>query len=106
MRTMRFAVDVSVPGRFFPRGAVVRVVPAGAVALVLPDRDAHATLCPVPAHALQPVRRFRAWLFHRDAGLAAAQDRFAADATELEAQLALELPECDLLDIEDIDEGA
>jgi len=44
---MQFLQDTQVEGRLFPRGAQVKIVKAGTLALVLPDPGVYTTLCAV-----------------------------------------------------------
>lgn len=49
---MQVLKNTQVEGRFFPRGSRVRAIEAGDSCLVLPDPDAHTTLCAVPTKSL------------------------------------------------------
>ena len=98
-RWMRFVEDTQADGRFFPKGAELEVVDAGAHALVLPDTEAHTTLCAVSMKSLVAVKPFRVVLLNRVVGLADTQIRFGTDEADVRAIIALRAPDCDVLEL-------
>lgn len=100
---MRFVEDTQVGGRFFPKGAEVKVIPAGDDALLPPDTSAHTTLCALPRRNLVRLQVFRVLLQNRFVGLEDLQIRRATDEAELRALLARRAPDCEVLSIEAAD---
>lgn len=97
---MRFLGDTQVEGRFFPKGALVQALPAGDMALVLPDPGAHTTLCAVPVRNLVPLQRFRIVLVNHRVGLLAEQFRWAIDADDAKATIDRTAPDCEILELD------
>lgn len=96
---MRFLRDTQVEGRFFPKGAQVEALPAGDMALVLPDPGAHTTLCAVPIRNLVPLQRFRIVLINRHVGLLDEQFRWAVDAGDLQSTIGDAAPDCEIVEM-------
>jgi hypothetical protein len=94
---MRFLGDTQVEGRFFPKGALVQALPAGDMALVLPDPVAHTTLCAVPVRSLVPLQRFRIVLVNHRVGLMDEQFRWAIDADDVRAAIDHTAPDCEIV---------
>jgi len=67
-RRMRFVEDTQVDWRFFPKGAEVQSIHAGSHALVLPDTQAHTTICAIPLGSLVALKPFRMLLANRIVG--------------------------------------
>jgi hypothetical protein len=99
---MRFFEDTQVDGRFFPKGAEVEVVPAGANALVLPDTDAYTTICAVPVKSLVPLKPFRVLLLNRLAGIGDAQIRLGTDEADVRSSIERRAPDCEVLEVEEL----
>lgn len=97
---MQFVQDTQAQGRFFPRGARVQAIAAGSTSLVLPDPEAHTTLCAVPARNLVRLQLFRVLLVNRCVGLADAQLRWGLDADEVLSTLAQGAPDCEVIGLE------
>jgi hypothetical protein len=102
---MRFLTDTQVDGRFFPLGAEVQTIAAGDLALVLPDPRAHTTLCAVPARNLARLRQFRVVLVNRRVGLLAEQLRWAIDAEEIKSSIDDNAPDCEIVELDQVDAG-
>lgn len=97
---MRFLCDTQVEGRFFPKWAQVQALPAGDMALVLPDPVAHTTLCAVPIRNLVPLQRFRIVLVNRRVGLMDEQFRWAIDAGDARAAIDHTAPDCEIVELD------
>lgn len=97
---MRFVEDTQVAGRFFPKGAEVRVIQADGDVLLPPDTGAHTTLCALPMRNLVRLQVFRVLLQNRFVGLEDLQIRRATDEAELRAFLARRVPDCAVVSIE------
>lgn len=97
---MRFVEDTQVAGRFFPKGAEVRVIQAGGDVLLPPDTSAHTTLCALPMRNLVRLQVFRVSLQNRLVGLEDSQIRRATDEAEVRALLARRAPDCEIVSIE------
>lgn len=100
---MRFLRDTSVEGRFFPQGAQVQTLAAGDMALVLPDPGTYTTLCSVPARNLAPLKHFRIVLVNRRVGLLAEQFRWAVDADDLKLAIERTAPDCEIVELDQVD---
>ena len=98
-RWMRFVEDTQAEGRFFPRGAEVEAIDAGAHALVLPDAKSYASLCAVPRKRLVVLKSFRVVLLNRQVGLADTQIRLGVDEADVRAALQRRAPQCEVLDV-------
>ncbi len=98
---MRFVEDTQVPGRFFPKGAEVKMIHAGDDALLPPDTVAHTTLYAVPMRNLVRLRVFRVLLQNRVAGLEDTQIRRATDEADVRAIVARRAPDCEVLGVEE-----
>lgn len=98
-RWMRFVEDTQADGRFFPNGAEVEVIDAGAHALVLPDIRTHTTLCAVPIKRLVALKSFRVALVNRQVGLADTQIRLGVDEADVRAAIERRAPQCEVLGV-------
>jgi hypothetical protein len=96
---MQFIKDTQVDGRFFLQGARVSVINVGDRCLVLPDLEAHTTLCTVPAQNLARLTLFRVMLVNHQVGLVDEQERWGLDAADVRSSLARCAPDCEILDI-------
>lgn len=101
---MRFLLDTQVDGRFFPQGSQVQTLAAGDMALVLPDPDAHTTLCAVPAKNLAPLKRFRVVLVNDRIGLLDQQFRWALDVDDVKSIIDRSAPDCEIVELEQTDD--
>ncbi|MFT7776514.1 hypothetical protein [Roseateles sp.] len=99
---MRFVEDTQVEGRFFPRGAEVEVIAAGAIAIVPPDPAAHATMCAVSMKRLVALKAFRVLLLNREAGLAGALVRLGIDEADVRASIERRSPACEVLEVSEV----
>ena len=102
---MQFLEDTQVEGRFFPRGAQVQVIDAGSTALVLPDSDAHTTLCAVPLKNLVRLKRFRVLLANYQVGLMDDQERWGLNADDIKSTLARCAPDCEIVTLDEVDDA-
>lgn len=98
---MQVVRDTQVAGRFFPRGAHVRVIHAGDTCLVLPDPDAHTTLCAVPTKNLARLTLFRVVLVNHEVGLVDVQKRWGLDAHDVRSTIAQCAPDCEILELDE-----
>ena len=99
---MQFLRDTQVEGRLFPQGARVRVINAGDSCLVLPDPEAHTTLCAVPTKNLARLTLFRVVLVNHQVGLFDEQERWGLDATDIRSSIARSAPDCEILDLDEV----
>lgn len=102
---MRVVKDTQVDGRFFPRGAHVRVIHAGDSCLVLPDPDAHTTLCAVPRANLVPLMCFRVVQINHRVGLVDVQERWGLDADEVHDSVTRSAPDCEIVELHQVQPG-
>ncbi|MBV5294367.1 MAG: hypothetical protein JZU58_18660 [Curvibacter lanceolatus] len=102
---MRVVKDTQVDGRFFPRGAHVLVIHAGDSCLVLPDPDAHTTLCAVPRANLAPLLRFRVVQINHRVGLVDVQERWGLNADEVRYSFASSAPDCEMVELYQVSYG-
>ncbi|RUF23371.1 hypothetical protein IPC1132_25470 [Pseudomonas aeruginosa] len=98
---MQILRDTQVEGRFFPRGARVRVIDAGDRCLVLPDPEAHTTLCAVPTKNLARLKLFRVVLVNHQVGLVDEQTRWGLDADDVRSSIARGAPDCEILELDE-----
>ncbi|QET31270.1 hypothetical protein L0Z11_04575 [Burkholderia multivorans] len=96
---MQVLSDIQVEGRFFPRGSRVQVIEAGDSSLVLPDPDAHTTLCAVPTKNLARLTLFRVVLVNHRVGLMDEQERWGLDADDVRSSIARSAPDCEILEL-------
>lgn len=102
---MRVLRDTQVHGRFFPKGARVSVIHVGDRCLVLPDPDAHTTLCAVPLANLAPLMRFRAVLINPVVGLIDVQECWGLDADDVRIGLLERAPDCEIIELDGVPSG-
>ncbi len=100
---MRFLLDTQVEGRFFPQGSQVQTLPAGDMALVLPDPGTHTTLCAVPAKNLARLKRFRVVLVNHRVGLLDEQFRWAIDVDDVKSIIDRSAPDCEIVELDQVD---
>lgn len=96
---MQVLRDTQSQGRFFPCGARVQVIEAGDSSLVLPDSDAHTTLCVVPTKNLARLTLFRVVLVNHRVGLMDEQERWGLDADDVRSSIARSAPDCEILEL-------
>jgi hypothetical protein len=77
----------------------VRVIEADDICLVLPDPDAHTTLCAVPTRNLARLTLFRVVLLNHQVGLIDEQERWGLDADDVRASIAQSAPDCEILEL-------
>ncbi|AIJ46247.1 hypothetical protein O987_10610 [Comamonas testosteroni TK102] len=99
---MQVLRDIQVEGRFFAKGSQLQVIEAGDSCLVLPDSDAHTTLCAVPRKNLGRLALFRLMLVNHRVGLMSEQKRWGLDANDVCSSIAESAPDCEILEIEEI----
>lgn len=99
---MQVLSDIQVEGRFFPKGSRLQVIEAGDRCLVLPDLEAHTTLCAVPRKNLGRLTLFRLMLVNHQVGLMSKQERWGLDADDVLSSIAESAPDCEILEIEEI----
>lgn len=103
MRSMMQVLrGTQVAGRFFPRGSRVQVIEAGDSCLVLPDSDAHTTLCAVPTKNLARLTLFRVVLVNHRVGLVDEQERWGLDADNVRSSVAQAAPDCEILELDEV----
>lgn len=98
---MQVLRDTQVEGRFFPRGCRVQVIQAGDSCLVLPDPDAHTTLCTVPTKNLARLTLFRVVLVNHQVGLIDEQERWGLDADDIRSSIAQCAPDCEIFELDE-----
>lgn len=99
---MQVLSDIQVEGRFFAKGSQLQVIEAGDSCLVLPDPDAHTTLCAVPRKSLGRLALFRLMLLNHRVGLMSEQRRWGLNADDVRSSIAESAPECEVLEIDEI----
>ena len=99
---MQVLRGTQVEGRFFPQGSRVRVIDAGDSCLVLPDPDAHTTLCTVPAKNLARLTLFRVVLVNHQVGLMDEQERWGLDVDDVRSSIARYAPDCEVLELDEV----
>jgi len=99
---MQVLCDIQVEGRFFAKGSRLQVIEAGDSCLVLPDPDAHTTLCAVPRKNLGRLTLFRLMLVNHRVGLMSEQRRWGLDAEDVCSSIAESAPDCEILEIDEI----
>ena len=99
---MQFSRDTEAPGRFFPHGSRVLVMPVGSAAMVLPDAEAHTLMCVVPMANLQTVRRFRVQMVNRAVGLFFEQLLLGTSEADVRSRLASDAPDCDVVEMREV----
>lgn len=99
---MQVLSDIQVEGRFFPKGSRLQVIEAGDHCLVLPDLEAHTTLCAVPRKNLGRLTLFRLMLVNHRVGLMSKQERWGLDANDVRSSIAECAPDCEILEIVEI----
>lgn len=100
---MQFLEDTQVAGRYFPRGGQVSVVPVGSSGLILPNPEAHTSVCLVPIHKLAPLRRYRVRLINRLVGLLSEREVFGINVSEMIARIGRNSPDCEVVDVTELD---
>jgi len=99
---MQVLKNTQVEGRFFPRGSRVRAIEAGDSCLVLPDPDAHTTLCAVPTKNLARLTLFRVVLVNHRVGLMDEQERWGLDTNDVRSRIARSAPDCEILELDEV----
>lgn len=99
---MQVLCDIQVDGRFFAKGSQLQVIEAGDSCLVLPDPDAHTTLCALPSKSLGSLALFRLMLLNHRVGLMSEQRRWGLNVDDVRSSIAESAPECEILEIDEI----
>lgn len=98
---MQVLEDTQLEGRLFPRGCRVQVIQAGDSCLLLPDPDAHTTLCAVPTKNLAQLTLFRVMRVKHQVGLIKQQERWGLSADDVRSSIAQCAPECEILELDE-----
>lgn len=101
MQSMMQVLRDTYEGRLFPQGYHVRVIDAGDRCLVLPDPDAHTTLCTVPTKNLARSTLFRIVLVNHQVGLIHEQERRGLDADDVRSSIAQCASDCEILELDE-----